>query len=151
MKNFVYALALVFLATVFLAWNHYLDTEKSRPLSLEGVWELVNYYTYEDNEVIDSFPNTEGYRQVKMYKDGKVMWTRKVPQDSTQWYGYGRYITTDTSLVETLEYGSASMMRIIDTSRVFSFELQGDKDWFRQISINEEGNRTFSENYIRIK
>ncbi|MBC9797197.1 hypothetical protein [Sinomicrobium weinanense] len=151
MKNFIYVLATVFLATVFLAWNHSQDTEKARPLSLEGVWELVNYYTYEENEVIDSFPNSEGYRQVKMYKDGKVMWTRKVPTDSTQWYGYGGYITTDTSLVETLEYGSASMMRIIDTSRVFSFELQGGKDWFRQISINENGDRTFSENYIRIK
>ncbi|UGU16305.1 hypothetical protein LS482_00200 [Sinomicrobium kalidii] len=151
MKNLSYALAIVFLATVFLAWNHRRDSEENTPVSLEGVWELVNYYTYEDNKVTDSFPNTEGYRQVKMYQDGKVMWTRKVPQDSTQWYGYGKYNTTDTSLVETLEYGSASMMRIIDTSRVFSFELQGGKDWFRQISINEDGNRTFSENYIRIK
>lgn len=151
MKNFIYVLTIVFLATVFLAWSHYRDTEKTSPNSLEGVWELVNYYTYEDNEVIDSFPNTEGYRQVKMYKDGKVMWTRKVPKDSTQWYGYGKYIITDTSLVETLEYGSASMMRIIDTSRVFSFELQGEKDWFRQISVDENGNRTFSENYLRIR
>ncbi|MGS2738061.1 hypothetical protein [Sinomicrobium sp. M5D2P17] len=151
MKNFIYVLAIGFLAVILLGWNRYPDTKEDAPVSLEGVWELVNYYTYEDNNVIDSFPNTEGYRQVKMYQDGKVMWTRKVPQDSTQWYGYGKYLSTDTSLAETLEYGSASMMKIIDTSRIFSFELQGGKDWFRQISINEEGNRTFSENYIRIR
>ncbi|MGS2763281.1 hypothetical protein [Sinomicrobium sp. M5D2P9] len=151
MKSFIYVLAIVFLAVVLLGWNRYPDTKEDTPVSLEGVWELVNYYTYEDNHIIDSFPNTEGYRQVKMYQDGKVMWTRKVPQDSTQWYGYGKYLSTDTSLVETLEYGSASMMKIIDTSRIFSFELQGGKGWFRQISINEEGNRTFSENYIRIR
>ncbi|RNL78063.1 hypothetical protein ED312_19890 [Sinomicrobium pectinilyticum] len=151
MKNIVYILAVMFLGMILLAWNPYPDTKENPPVSLEGVWELVNYYTYEDNNVTDSFPNAEGYRQVKMYQDGKVMWTRKVPQDSTQWYGYGKYLSTDTSLVETLEYGSASMMKIIDTSRIFSFELQGGKDWFRQISINEDGNRTFSENYIRIR
>lgn len=151
MKNFISAFIMVFLATVFLAMTHGPGAEKDTPQSLEGVWELVNYYTYEANNVLDSFPNTQGYRQVKIYQDGKVMWSRRVPQDSTQWYGYGKYMANDTSLTETLEYGSASMMRIIDTSRVFSFELQQGKDWFRQISINEDGNRTFSENYIRIR
>jgi hypothetical protein len=34
--------------------------------------------------------------------------------------------------------------------RIFTFELQLGDDKFSQISLDEEGNRTFSENYKRI-
>ncbi len=126
-------------------------TPEPEALSLEGIWELTNYYTYEDNEVIDSFSNNADYRQIKMYQHGKVMWSRKVPIDSIEWYGYGSYQITDTSLTETIEYGSASMLKIIDTMRVFTFELELEKNKYRQINIDIDGNRMFSENYVRIE
>lgn len=126
------------------------ETDNSVP-SMEGTWELVNYYNYAEDEVIDTLPMAEGYRQVKVYADGKIMWTRKVPIDSVEWYGYGTYKNTDQELSETIEYGSASMLKIIDTMRVFSFELQIGDDWFRQINIDGEGNRIISENYVRIE
>lgn len=118
--------------------------------NLDGTWELIGHYMYDNNVVIDTIPPTYGYRQIKMFFNGKVMWTRYVPKDSTEWFGYGSYSITDTTLTETLEYGSASMMRIIDTIRVFTFELERDKNYFRQITIDADGNRTFSENYKRI-
>ena len=119
--------------------------------SMEGTWELVNYYNYTEDEVTDTLPMAEGYRQVKVYADGKIMWTRKVPLDSVEWYGYGTYRNTHEELSETIEYGSASMLKIIDTMRVFSFELQIGDDWFRQINIDRDGNRIISENYVRIE
>ncbi|MCM5663108.1 hypothetical protein [Galbibacter mesophilus] len=119
--------------------------------SLEGVWELVNRYTYDDNKVTDTLQNTDGYRQIKMYQNNKVMWTRFVPKDSVEWFGYGSYSTTKDKLVERLEYGSASMMRIIDTMRVFSFKLEKSNNYFSQITVDSDGNALFSENYKRIK
>jgi hypothetical protein len=53
-------------------------------------------------------------------------------------------------LIETLEYGSASMMQNISPPMVFEFELILTDDSYSQITIDENGNRTFSENYIRI-
>ncbi len=150
-------LATVTLLTLLIACDQKKQTETALPeidesaLSMEGTWQLINYYNYAEDEVTDTVPMADGYRQVKMYSHGKVMWTRKVPIDSIEWYGYGTYENTDNELEETLEYGSASMLKIIDTMRVFKFELQLGNDWFRQINIDEDGNRVISENYIRME
>jgi hypothetical protein len=118
--------------------------------SLEGTWELQSFYNYDGQKVIDTVPTTEGYRQIKMYYNGKIMWTRYVPKDSVEWFGYGSYRITEDRLIETLEYGSASMMQNISPPMVFEFELILTDDSYSQITIDENGNRTFSENYIRI-
>lgn len=118
---------------------------------LDGVWELVNHYTFDGQDVIDTIPPTDGYRQIKMYANGKVMWTRYVPKDSVEWFGYGSFNYSNSELTETLEYGSASMMKIVDTMRVFTFEVNYSPDYFSQISLDGDGNRTISENYRRIK
>ncbi|MDG3583486.1 hypothetical protein [Galbibacter pacificus] len=147
MKTIFYPLVIVF-ALVLLSGTSEDDDQKN---SIQGVWELENRYTYDNNTVIDTIHNVDGYRQIKMYHEGKVMWTRFVPKDSVEWFGYGSYNTTDNALQEKLEYGSASMMRIIDTMRIFSFKLVTDKNHFSQITIDDEGNSIFSENYKRIK
>lgn len=118
--------------------------------SLEGTWELINRYNWEDGNVSDTLPNTNGYRQVKIYSKGKVMWTRYSPDDPNEWFGYGSYTNTQDQLEERLEYGSEVMMGIQDTIKVFKFELQLDKNNYSQISVDENGKRTFSENYRRI-
>lgn len=118
--------------------------------TLQGTWELQNFYNYDGQEVSDTIPTTEGYRQIKMFYNGKVMWTRYVPKDSVEWFGYGSYRITEDRLIETLEYGSASMMQNISPPMVFEFELVLKDDTYSQITIDEGGNRTFSENYKRI-
>lgn len=123
--------------------------QPERP-SLEGTWELESFYNYNGIDIVDTIEKSEGYRQVKMYSKHKIMWTRYVPQDPVGRFGYGSYRTTDSTLVETIEYGDDQMMMALDTMRNFSFELIMDRNSFSQITVDEQGNRTFSENYRRI-
>ena len=144
-------LGLVFLMLILVS-----STELSSPklqtneVSLEGTWELVNHFNYDGINVSDTIVNTNGYRQVKIYSKGKVMWTRHSPDDPSEWFGFGSYTHNDTELTEQLEYGSANMMKIQDTVKIFKFELQLYQDSYSQISLDENGDRTFSENYKRI-
>lgn len=147
MKILSSALAIIVVLVLFGARP---EINTSAQLSLEGTWEQINQFTYDGEKVVDTIDATEGYRQIKMFYNGKVMWTRFVPKDSVEWFGYGTYQTTDSSLVETLEYGSASMMRIIDTTRVFSFRLILNEDTYSQIQMDADGNPLLQENYKRL-
>jgi len=147
MKTLVYTLCAFLLGFPLVFYE---QIQPDIPHGIEGTWELIDQYSYDGMEVIDTIENSDGYRQIKMFYKGKVMWTRYVPKDSIEWFGYGSYATTDSTLTETLEYGSASMMRIVDTMRVFRFELLLKKDYYQQITTDGEGNRLFSENYRRI-
>ena len=118
--------------------------------SLEGTWELVNRYNYDDSGVSDTLQNINGYRQIKIYSKGKVMWTRYSPDDPAEWFGYGSYTNTENRLREQLEFGSATMMQVIDTVEVFEFELILDQNSYSQITTDADGNRSYSENYRRI-
>ena len=144
-------LGLVFLMLILVS-----STELSSPklqtndVSLEGTWELVNRFNYDGINVSDTIVNTNGYRQVKIYSKGKVMWTRHSPDDPSEWFGFGSYTHSGTELMEQLEYGSANIMKIQDTVKIFKFELQLYQDSYSQISRDENGDRTFSENYKRI-
>jgi len=143
-------LALIFLMLFLVSATHTTTSEPQSDLSLEGTWELINRFNYDGINVSDTIPNTNGYRQVKIYSKGKVMWTRYSPDDPNEWFGYGTYSSTTDTLRERLEYGSKVMMGVVDTVEVFEFELQLDTDSYSQISFDEEGHRTFSENYRRI-
>ena len=119
--------------------------------SIEGTWELQSFYSYDDGvNISDTMMRTDGYRQVKMYYNGKVMWSRYVPNDPNGRYGYGSYYITDNELHETIIYGDAEMMKALDTLTEFVFELDLQGDTYSQITLDENGNRTFSENYRRI-
>lgn len=144
-------LYLFFSACLLVVLTSLTLNDQDHDISIEGTWELQSFYYYDNNEISDTLPTTEGYRQIKMYTHDRVMWTRYVPKDSQEWFGYGNYEQSDNQLVETLEYGSESMMAIIDTLRVFTFELEITENTFSQISIDENGNRISSENYRRIE
>ncbi len=148
MKLLFYPLAFLFLALPTEPSNTFTSQTEN---SLQGTWELDSFYYYDNNEVSDTLPTTEGYRQIKIFTDNRVMWTRFVPMDSVEWFGYGHYAALDDQLIETLEYGSASMMQIIDTMRVFTFELQMEEDSYSQITLDENGDRFSSENYKRVE
>ncbi|WP_276167294.1 hypothetical protein [Zobellia alginiliquefaciens] len=119
--------------------------------TIEGTWELVSHYNYNDGiHPSDTLLVADGYRQIKMYYNGKVMWTRYVPNDSVEWFGYGSYETTDSTLTEKLEYMSASMRKITNADMKWEMELQLEKNRYSQIFRDEEGNRINSENYRRL-
>lgn len=128
-----------------------IKTENLSKPTLEGVWELVGYYNYIDNKIVDSFKVNNGYRQIKMYTNSKVMWSKYVPTDSTEWFGYGQYKATDSSLTETLDYGSNMMLDIIKERKAFNYELVIHNSHYSQIELDEQGNRIYSENYKRIE
>lgn len=144
-------LGLVFLMFILISFTESTSSKPQSASPIDGTWELVSHYNYDGTTVTDTIPASDGYRQIKMYNGEKVMWTRYVPKDSVEWFGYGSYTATDETLTETLEYGSASMMKIVDTLRVFTFALKmNGADSFSQISVDDEGMPTFSENYRRL-
>lgn len=151
MKNLLISILTIFLFISCNNPNKEVEVVPEEKLTLEGTWELKSYYNYRDNEISDSFGLSEGYKQVKMYTGTHVMWARKVPSDSLEYFGFGKYYITDTSLVETLDYGSKMMNQAIEENLEFPFELVVEKDRFIQIDLDEDGNRIFSENYIRIE
>lgn len=118
--------------------------------SLQGTWELRSFCNYDGNEVADTVNLVEGYRQVKMYYNGRVMWSRTDPNDTIGRFGFGTYYITQEELVEIIEFGDYYFMQNLGSNREFRFELVVDGDRYSQITIDEEGKRTFSENYIRV-
>ncbi|WP_297690596.1 hypothetical protein [uncultured Eudoraea sp.] len=125
--------------------------------TIEGTWELQSFYNYDGENIIDTVPLAKGYRQVKMFYDGKVMWSRTTSSDTKDAdgndvvgrFGYGTYKLTEGQLMETIEYGDKGMMRDLEALRKFTFELELKDNTYSQISTDAEGNRTFSENYKR--
>ena len=127
-------------------------TELNRKkLSLKGTWELVGFYNYKDNKVVDSFIASDKSRQLKMYTDTKVMWAKHKPADSSEWFGYGTYNFGDNTLTEVLDFGSTVMDQVIAEKKQFKFELQLQPNAFQQIALDEDGNRVYSENYTRVE
>lgn len=143
-------LGLVLLMLILISATKFASPELKTMHTIEGAWELQSFYSYDGQDITDTIEKSDGYRQVKMYSKGKIMWTRYVPDDPNGRFGYGSYKITENSLVEVIEYGDDSMMKALDTMRNFTFELDLKDDFFSQITLDGEGNRTSSENYKRI-
>jgi hypothetical protein len=125
--------------------------ESKEQKTINGTWELVSHYIYDGTNITDTILEKDnGGRQIKMYNNSKVMWTRIVPAISAEWFGYGSYKTSEDRLFEILEYGSSTMMEMMDSIEVFEFELLLNDNSFSQITLDSEGYRVHSENYIRI-
>jgi len=128
-----------------------LVTTSEEKLSLKGSWELKGFYNYQNNIVVDSFSNNTISRQIKMFSDTKVMWCKLRPADSIEFFGYGSYSYEDGKLTEILDFGSSFMNDVIAEQKEFNFQLQLHPDRFEQIEIDEDGNKIYSENYVRIE
>lgn len=133
-----------------------MDTSIAEAVSLDqpklkGTWELIGFYNYQDNVVVDSFSNNTISRQIKMYSDTKVMWCKLRPTDSTEFFGFGSYSYQDGILKENLDFGSTFMNDVIAENKEFSFQLQLSPNHFEQIELDEDGDRIYSENYVRIE
>ena len=149
MKKVSLLLATAICALVFMA--AYENEDAKLEESLRGVWELKHQTFYENNMVADTMFNLNGYRQVKMYSKGHIMWTRYDATDTNDWFGYGTYEIKDGMLIEYIEYGSKQMMTALDTIRQFEFRLVMDDDTFSQVALDAEGNYDFAENYIKLE
>ncbi|EPR74343.1 hypothetical protein ADIWIN_0685 [Winogradskyella psychrotolerans RS-3] len=125
-------------------------SEKNRK-GLNGTWELIGFYNYKDNVVVDSFSNNTISRQIKMYSDNRVMWCKLLKTDSIEFFGYGTYNYGDGNLTEKLEFGSAFMNDVIQEKQEFNFKLELSENRFEQIEIDEDGNKIYSENYKRVE
>ncbi|WP_276390002.1 hypothetical protein [Eudoraea chungangensis] len=143
-------LGLVLLMVVLTISTATISSKPSTMHTMEGTWELQNFYSYDGEDIIDTVLIQNGYRQVKMYYNGRVMWSRTDPNDTIGRFGFGSYRITDTELIETIEYGDYGMMQALDTLRNFTFELRLKDDNYSQIFLDSDGGRTFSENYKRI-
>jgi hypothetical protein len=149
MRGLLGLLLILFITISATTSNSKLESNDKK--TINGTWELVSHYIYDGTNVTDTILEKDnGGRQIKMYNNKKVMWTRIVPAISAEWFGYGSYRTTEDRLFETLEYGSSTMMEMIDSIEVFEFELLFNGDSFSQITLDSEGYRVHSENYIRI-
>jgi hypothetical protein len=126
------------------------EVEIEEKASLEGTWEMIGLYNYKNNLVVDSFKTREGNRQVKMYTKSKVMWSKLVHADSTEYFAYGAYTLNDSILKETLDYGSKTMNLVIGERQDYIYKIVLEKDKFSQIEIDDDGNRIYSENYKRV-
>ncbi len=118
--------------------------------TLQGTWEMIGLYNYKDNKVVDSFKTRAGNRQIKIYTKSRVMWSKLVPADSTEYFAYGTYTVNDSILKETLDYGSKTMNLAITQRQDYIYQIDLDKNKFSQIEIDDDGNRIYSENYRRV-
>ncbi|WP_411894444.1 hypothetical protein [Winogradskyella sp. A2] len=156
-KFIIICLAFVFISSCKDTAESTMDSSKeveavaTKLNQLKGAWELKGFYNYQDNVIVDSFENNTLSRQIKMYTDTKVMWCKLLKIDSIEFFGYGSYKYEDGILTETLEFGSAFMNDVIAEQQEFVFQFELGPDRFEQIEIDEDGNRIYSENYIRIE
>ncbi len=152
-------LGLVFLMLILISAIGITSSKPDTMHTIEGTWELQSFYNFDGQNIVDTLLTDEHYRQVKMYYDGKIMWSRSTSEDTKDadgndvvgMFGYGTYKLTDNELIEVIEYGDKGMLNTQDAFRTFTFELWLEDDKYSQINRDEEGNRLFSENYIRIK
>ncbi|HEY5688186.1 MAG TPA: hypothetical protein VIS27_07780 [Yeosuana sp.] len=123
----------------------------TKELTIKGAWKQISFYNYADNIITDTIIASEANKQIKMYSDTKVMWSRFRDSDTLDWFGYGDYTIGDSTLTEVIDYGSKAMNEAIKKERKFTFKLILDEDKFSQIQVDEEGNLIYAENYVRIE
>lgn len=127
------------------------DFDANEHASLEGAWELSSYLNYKGNGQVDTILSSKENKQIKMYSDTKVMWSRKRVSDSLDWFGYGEYTVRDSLLTEVLNYGSKTMDAIIKENKAFTYKIVIGEDSFSQIQIDSLGVPIYAENYVRIE
>jgi len=152
-------LGLVLLMLILISAIGITSSKPDTMHTIEGTWELQSFYNFDGQNIVDTLLTDKDYRQVKMYYDGKIMWSRSTSEDTKDadgndvvgLFGYGTYKLIENELIEVIEYGDRGMLKDENAFRTFTFELWLEDDKYSQINRDEEGNRIFSENYVRIE
>lgn len=124
--------------------------ETSEEPTIKGAWEMVSFINYRDDGAIDSIKSNDNFKQMKMFTDNKIMWSRLRTWDSVDWFGVGNYTFKDGILTEDLEYGSKSMMDRIKMDKPWDWEVIIDKNTFTQITRDTLGQPVYAEVYNRV-
>ena len=146
--------AIVFILCSFLVFSCNKKIEEVTPLekpTLKGAWELVSFLNYNEDGTADTIKSSNDYRQIKMYSETKIMWSRLRAWDSLDWFGVGDYTFKDSVLSESLDYGSKAMASRINEKKPFVFKILIDENNFTQIEIDSLGNPIIAEIYKRIE
>ena len=156
MKNYFFILCIILIFsckenTNSDSTNEDAQASNEKTLSMQGAWELISYFNYRSDGTIDTIKSSNTLKQIKMYSPTKVMWSRLRVSDSLDWFGYGDYTANDSVLTEVLDYGSKAMNNVIKENKEFTFKLILEENKFSQISLDEQGNPMFAENYKRIE
>ncbi len=119
--------------------------------SLKGAWELVSFLNYSTNGTADTIKTSNTFKQMKMFSESKIMWSRLRTDDSLDWFGVGDYTFKNGVLTENLEYGSKAMFKRIKANKIFDFEIVFNKNSFTQIEKDSLGHPIYAETYQRVK
>lgn len=115
--------------------------------SIQGVWDLVSTYSYENSQVVDTFYVPPNPRMVKIFYKTKYMWSHK-PKDSLEWHAFGTYEMVGDTLIQKREYCSRPMEgHSVETKLKVILE----KDTYTQIHFDPKGEAFYAENYKRIE
>src|SRR6056300_1710040 len=115
------------------------DEQANETPSIEGAWELVSFLNYSGDGTVDTIQTSNTFKQMKMFSETKIMWSRLRTGDSLDWFGVGDYTFEDGILTENLEYGSKAMRRRIKANKIFDFEIVIDETSFTQIEKDSLG------------
>lgn len=148
---FLFALLLIFAVSCNKAKNSNEEiTEISEEPTLKGAWEMVSFLNYRGDGEVDSIKTNENFKQMKMFTENKIMWSRMRTFDSVDWFGVGDYTFKDGILTEDLEYGSKSMMNRIKMDIPWDWEIIIDENSFTQITRDSLGQPVYAEIYNRV-
>ncbi|WNH09405.1 hypothetical protein [Thalassobellus suaedae] len=131
--------------------NENINNTETKATSLQGAWELTSFLNYREDGSVDTINSSNSFKQMKMYSETKVMWSRLRTMDSLDWFGVGDYTFKDGILTEVLDYGSKAMNSRIKSKKNFIFNILLDKDKFTQIEFDSIGKPIYAENYLRVK
>tara|TARA_R110002050_G_scaffold110363_1_gene222458 strand:+ start:56562 stop:57032 length:471 start_codon:yes stop_codon:yes gene_type:complete len=118
--------------------------------SLEGAWELTSFLNYREDGSVDTIKSSNSFKQMKMFSETKIMWSRLRTIDSLDWFGVGDYAFKDGILTEVLDYGSKAMNNRIESKKKFIFNISLDKNEFTQIETDSIGKPIYAETYLRV-
>ncbi len=145
---------IVFILCSFLVFSCNKKIEEVTPPekpNLKGAWELVSFLNYNEDGSADTIKSSNDYRQIKMYSETKIMWSRLRAWDSLDWFGVGDYTFKDSVLTEFLDYGSKAMASRINEKKPFVFRILIDEKNFTQIETDSLGHPIIAEIYKRIE
>ncbi|UKM65012.2 hypothetical protein GSB9_01573 [Flavobacteriaceae bacterium GSB9] len=119
--------------------------------SIKGAWELVSFLNYSGDGTVDTIKTSNTFKQMKMFSETKIMWSRLRTGDSLDWFGVGDYTFENGILTENLDYGSKAMRKRIEANKIFDFEIIIDENSFTQIEKDSLGHPIYAETYHRVK
>ncbi|MFI1772452.1 hypothetical protein [Thalassobellus citreus] len=151
MKKYLFIICITLFFSCKDNTNRTNQIENTKITSLQGAWELDSFFNYGVNGSVDTIKSSNSFKQMKMFSETKIMWSRLRTTDSLDWFGVGNYTFKDGILTEILNYGSKAMNSRIKAKKNFIFNITLEENTFTQIEYDSLGKPIYAEKYLRIK